>query len=916
MKSKRLNFYIILFLTIIIFGNSFFIIESSAGGSTYFDYKNPTTTPLWSYSLGKQFVSAVDISSDGTYIIAACDNMISDIRDPEEGILYLFDNSISKTKNPLWNYSILNSFSSVAISANGSYLIAGGGYSDRRVYLFNNSDPTPQWTYNTGSWVYDVEITDDGCYAAAASGSRQAFFFNKTKPTPIWNKFLGGLALRAALSSNGSYMAVTDNAAKLYFFNTSRTSPDWTYTLSGDMSTALSISEDGNYIASGGDKIYVFKKNSSIPIWTYETPHYIGSIKLSPDGNYIVASAMHGNKMYLFNRLNSTPLWTYSTKEPIDAVDISFNGDYIVARDYAYVYLFNKSSSTPIWRYRLDQLYSTSYDYGLGISSDGKYIVVAGRHKIYLFDRDIVSAPTINIPEFQLFIMFLIIGIILLISVIAVFLNHRKKQRSTSDFIESPVILFGFELNRTQTTYILLLSLIGVFMVSHQLVSEISYNLFQSIFVTLPIYLAEPEPYHDLYLYYNFAPVITRIIVYSIFLFLSVYSLRKVLKKDLNSRDIKNKRKRKTIPQDRIVNWLGLKLSHGQSLFIFGLSLVGILFAIQLYIDSTTFFSGILEELSMVPTGPYSATGHVKLEECIPIVITVVFIVLCLYSIIVSRRGKPIIPSRKVVKNYGIILFIISFIVFFFTLLRFFSHLFLFTDLAYTLGTTPNASNPYQSRDFLLVLVILIICLILMTSSYFLKESPDEDTKIQNNITWLHIKLTPKRAIILLSLAILGITYFGYIFLVIFFMMGSYLFGYFHVVTFFTLMIPCIFVIFISYAISKVVKKHRLNKFIDAIENSEEITCHWFKFNLNRLYSVIFFSLSIGFSIFYIFNLILLNLDARLVISGISIPSSISRFDELLWILRFIILISFNSVLLAVSIYTIKRTSNSIKSNK
>lgn len=118
MNSKRRNFHFIVFLTIIILGlqNSFYITETSA----YFDYSNPSTTPLWSYSLGNQFVSSVAISSDGKYITATCDNMVSDVRLPENGKLYLFNNSISKKKKPLWNYSISNSFSSVAISANGS----------------------------------------------------------------------------------------------------------------------------------------------------------------------------------------------------------------------------------------------------------------------------------------------------------------------------------------------------------------------------------------------------------------------------------------------------------------------------------------------------------------------------------------------------------------------------------------------------------------------------------------------------------------------------------------------------------------------------------------------------------------------------------------------------------------------------
>ena len=131
MNSKRLKVYFLLVLTFMIIGNSFFISESSA-----FIYSDPSTTPLWSYSAGKQYISAVAISSDGSYVTATCQNNVNNISLPENGKLFLFNNIISNKKSPLWNYSIINSFYSVAISANGSYIVEGGGYSEATVYSF------------------------------------------------------------------------------------------------------------------------------------------------------------------------------------------------------------------------------------------------------------------------------------------------------------------------------------------------------------------------------------------------------------------------------------------------------------------------------------------------------------------------------------------------------------------------------------------------------------------------------------------------------------------------------------------------------------------------------------------------------------------------------------------------------------
>ncbi len=491
----------------------------------------------------------------------------------------------------------------------------------------------------------------------------------------------------------------------------------------------------------------------------------------------------------------------------------------------------------------------------------------------------------------------------------------EAEEKYESSLNDSQLVLFGFELNRSQTTLILIFSFIGLFMTTFELTIGIFYGLFEFIFVELPFCLDHPEYCNGLFHHLSFTPsIISGIIISSIFLLLSVYVLKKILRHNSHN-DIKKKSKRKTIQQDRIVNWFGLKLSHGQSLFIFSLSLVGILYTIQFYISSINPLSWVLELLCLIPIGHNIATYSEKLYVIMSIVITAIFIVLCLYSIIASRRGKPTSPSKRIVKNYGLIIFIGSFVIFLFFLIRFFSHLFLFTDLAEILGIYKNATNSYQTEDFLFVITILIICLILMTLSYFLKKSPNEDTKLNNKITWLRIKLSPKRAIILLSLAILGIIVFGFPLLGTFLIRGSsYYFFNFRVDYLILIIISCIPAIFSWYAIVTVVKKHRLKKFIDEIENSEKITCKWFKYNLNRLNSIIFFSLSIAFSIFCIFSLILMNTNIRMVISGINIPESPDISFSFLWIIRFVIMMFVNSLLLAFSIYTIKKTKDSIKS--
>lgn len=471
----------------------------------------------------------------------------------------------------------------------------------------------------------------------------------------------------------------------------------------------------------------------------------------------------------------------------------------------------------------------------------------------------------------------------------------------------SRITLFRFELSPTQKILFLILSLIGVLFLPFMLAGDIFLNLFQSIFDSLPAYLSNPEIYHEDYLFNNFAPVITNIIIYSIFFCLSIYALKKLIKTKENS----NEQKRNIILQDRIVNWLGFKISHGQSLFIFSVSLAGVLFIVQEYIYSYNpfFMGGVFESLCWIPVGPtYQAASHNLLLNNVPLAINATFFTLCLYSIIASRRGKPRSSGNKIAKNQSLIIFIIFFIVFLFSFIRVLCHLFLFTDLAYTLGITPNVTNSYQTNDFIRVIVILFISLTLMITSYFMKENSQEVVKKDIKLSWINIELTPHRALILLSVAILYIIFFTVIYLVTAFLLKIINFT---SITYNSILFHGIFVgiiIFCYYPIGKISKNHRLVTIVENIENSGEYETNWFKFRLNKLYSVIFLSVSCGLIPLFVFQLLLMNMNAQAFLSDFMSFNSYLLFS-------FPLMTAVIIIILVVNIYTIKKTIHSIKSN-
>jgi len=472
------------------------------------------------------------------------------------------------------------------------------------------------------------------------------------------------------------------------------------------------------------------------------------------------------------------------------------------------------------------------------------------------------------------------------------------KKKYEIETNNSPITLFRFELSTTQKMLFLILSLIGVLYLPFIIAGNVFLNLFQSLFISLPAYLSSPETYPQDYLFYHFSTVITSIIIYSIFFCLSIYALKKLLKTKNNT----NEQKKNIILQDRVVNWLGFKISHGQSLFIFSVSLAGILYLALKFSFSlrSIFLFDVFKAISRI-----GGTSNEILQNSVSNAINVIFITLCLYSILASRRGKPRSSQIKIVKNHGLIIFIIFFIIFFFLFIRVLSHLFLFTDLAYTIGSTPNVTNSYQSNDFIRVIVILCISLTLMISSYFMKENAQEVVKKDYKLSWINIELTPHRALILLSVAILYILFFTDIYLALIFIMGILGFS-----SLFYIPEHIVFlgiIIFCYYPIRKISKDHRLVIILENIENSAEYETNWFKFRLNRLYSVIFLSVSCGVIPLYVFQLVGMNMNALAFLSGFNESNTFLLFS-------FPLITTVILTVLSINVYTIKKTINSIKS--
>ena len=174
-----------------------------------------SNVPLWNYTnpAGYTF-SSIAISRDGNYVAAG--NMVGDV--------YLFR---KESNVPIWSYwtrppeGFLGGSSlaghvntvpilSVALSSNGSYIVASNEAPE--IYLFKSSSDVPYWIYDTrhSSWVDHVTISADGGYVAAGGQNGWIYLLKVTDltwinvgslPQPVAASAVLGVAIMLAATS-------------------------------------------------------------------------------------------------------------------------------------------------------------------------------------------------------------------------------------------------------------------------------------------------------------------------------------------------------------------------------------------------------------------------------------------------------------------------------------------------------------------------------------------------------------------------------------------------------------------------------------------------------------------------------------------------------------------------------------------
>jgi WD40 repeat protein len=344
--------------------------------------KNSNNFPSWNYSL-LDSLESVAISYDGNYIVAG-------------GIdkkIYLFQKTSSL---PLWSHLTDGELNSVALSSDGNYIVAGG--TDDTVYLFHRTSSTPLWVYKTGGNIRSVAISSDGSYIVAGTRENRVYLFHRSSSTPSWSYTTEAQVNSVSISADGHYISAGSSDHNIYLFERTSSTPLWINTTRGIVNRVM-ISSDGNYIAailgfSTTGQLLLFHASNSVPLWE----HNMGgaqftALAISSDGNYIVSGGSNGNVM-VFHKSDSRALWYRELSNNVFSVAISLDGNYIAAGcRYDNIYFFHTSSSTPLWTYSPGESVNS-----LALSSNGDYLVAGcdGAGYLYLFSNEIYQDPNPN----------------------------------------------------------------------------------------------------------------------------------------------------------------------------------------------------------------------------------------------------------------------------------------------------------------------------------------------------------------------------------------------------------------------------------------------------------------------------------------------------------------------------------------
>jgi len=257
--------------------------------------------PIWAAGVTGN-ITGVQLTNDGQKIFVSSDNSGTSFVSA-----FSFGNS-----TPDWTVPFPGTAVALVLNGAANRLIFcqyGGEYN--KLWVLNPSDGSGIWD-TTFKNQNPPAISFDGKYIVSGDYSGYVYLYefneNTGKYFEKWNFKVNGSSAWVAgmgISADGNYIAAgslvfltSTYEGDLYVFRNYSPQPIWSASGMGDMVAAVDLSDDGAIIACGGwgpltnnkPDIFLFRRQSSTPYFTINSPGSIFGLDLSSDGKYCSAT--------------------------------------------------------------------------------------------------------------------------------------------------------------------------------------------------------------------------------------------------------------------------------------------------------------------------------------------------------------------------------------------------------------------------------------------------------------------------------------------------------------------------------------------------------------------------------------------------------------------------------------------------
>ncbi len=331
-----------------------------------FSQFSPEVVETWRYTI-EGYALDMDISSGAELIV------IGGVIGENNGIIYLFD----KSGRLLWKYTNPEPFSSVAISDDGNFIVAGSD--DRQTYFFDRRGLL-LWRYAADKKIRCVEISEDGQMLVTGSDDNNVYFFDNSRRIKrfAWKYRFDNSTSAVALSKKGNYILAGSDDHGIYALD-SDGQLMWKHTAKGAI-TSTAVSKFADYLVAGSQdgNIYCFNIGGK-ETWAHPTGGSVVSVNVDLRGTTIVGYSQDGHLYCLDER--GTLLWKLKTGDPEGRVSVTDDGQLIMC-------LVGDGRNFVLTREggQLMEFQTRESTWGAMFSGDGENFVTVGARIINFYD--------------------------------------------------------------------------------------------------------------------------------------------------------------------------------------------------------------------------------------------------------------------------------------------------------------------------------------------------------------------------------------------------------------------------------------------------------------------------------------------------------------------------------------------------